>query len=70
MGMKILGLTALLTLGYGLWADAAAAKQPPDFKANSCRAVTEKAEREESIPRHLLTAISLAETGRWSEKKQ
>ena len=70
MGMKILGLTALLALGYGLWTGAAAAKQTPDLKPNSCRTVTEKAEREQGIPRHLLTAISLAETGRWSTEKQ
>ena len=70
MGMKILGLTAILTFGYGLWTGAAAAKQTPDFKANSCRTVTEKAEREQGIPRHLLTAISLAETGRWSTEMQ
>lgn len=70
MRVKTLGFTALLTLGAGLWTGGAAAKQTPDFKENSCRIVTEKAEREEGIPRHLLTAISLAETGRWSEQKQ
>ncbi len=70
MGMKLLGLTALMALGAGLWTAGAAAKQNPDFKPNSCRTFTEKAEREQGIPRHLLTAISLAETGRWSEEKK
>ena len=70
MRVKTLGFTALLTLGAGLWAGGAEAKQTPDFKANSCRTFTEKAEREQGIPQHLLTAISLAETGRWSEEKQ
>ena len=70
MRVKTLGFAALLTLGAGLWIGGAAAKQTPDFKANSCRTFTEKAEREQGIPRHLLTAISLAETGRWSEEKQ
>ena len=70
MRVKTLGFAALLTLGAGLWIGGAAAKQTADFKANSCRTFTEKAEREQGIPRHLLTAISLAETGRWSEEKQ
>ncbi|NQV55566.1 MAG: transglycosylase SLT domain-containing protein [Rhodospirillales bacterium] len=45
------------------------AKQVIDYKKNSCHAATEQVERAESIPRHLLTAISLAETGRWSKER-
>jgi hypothetical protein len=70
MRIKTLGITALLSLAASLSAASAEAKQAPDFKENSCRTFTEKAEREQGIPRHLLTAISLAETGRWSEEKQ
>jgi hypothetical protein len=65
-----LSLWALLSVAAGLLPQEAEATQTPDVKANSCRTITEKAEREQGIPRHLLTAISLAETGRWSEQKQ
>ena len=57
---------AILGLGFG----PANAKQVIDFQRNTCHSATRAEERAKGIPRHLLTAISLAETGRWNKQKR
>ncbi|MEH6547953.1 MAG: hypothetical protein V7701_16060, partial [Sneathiella sp.] len=37
---------------------------------DTCRSAVEKAEEENRLPKRLLTAISLTETGRWHAKRQ
>jgi hypothetical protein len=62
------GLAALLAaLGGIFWADPAGAEKSPRYQGDICRTHTQRQERLKQIPRHLLTAISLAETGRWNE---
>lgn len=46
------------------------ARQLVDFNANICHSASRALERANSIPTDLLTAISLAETGRWNPKKK
>ncbi|MSO92617.1 MAG: lytic transglycosylase domain-containing protein [Rhodospirillales bacterium] len=62
---------------WGLWAAAllatwggdalGAPTQVTESPWSLCRKETSKLERSEGIPMHLLTAISLAESGRWDE---
>ena len=64
----------------GLWFLAAALAGPLPASANIaqalekqgdfCAQATSRTERVEGVPSHLLRAISLAETGRWDEKRQ
>lgn len=56
----------ILSLGIG----PVDARQVVDFKRNTCHSATLAAERAKGIPRHLLTAISLAETGRWNPQRR
>ncbi len=44
--------------------------QPIDKNWNICSGAVQAAERAAAIPRHLLTAISQAESGRWNGEKQ
>ena len=44
--------------------------QPIDKNWNICSGAVQAAERAAAIPRHLLTAISHAESGRWNGEKQ
>jgi len=65
------GIVRLLILCVAAWAAAAPtpARANPaqhlDNAGNLCAAETTDMERRAGIPRHLLTAISLAESGRW-----
>ena len=64
----------------GVWFLAAALAGPLPARANAsqgigkqgdiCAQATSRAERAEGVPSHLLRAISLAETGRWDDKRQ
>jgi len=45
-----------------------AAVQTLQIANDLCASATKKAEQEAKIPRHLLTAISLGESGRWDER--
>ena len=49
------------------WANVS---QAIEKQANLCAQATSLAERAEGVPGHLLRAISLAETGRWDEKRR
>ena len=49
------------------WANAA---QVLGKQGDRCAQATSRAEHAEGVPSHLLRAISLAETGRWDEKRQ
>ena len=69
MGLKIFGFAAVLAFGTGIAATNSLAKQVIEIKQKTCRIFTEKVEREQGIPRHLLAAISLVETGRYSREK-
>src|SRR5688572_234084 len=65
--MRLWGLwTAALLVAWS--ADALGAPaQVVENPWTLCRKETAKQERSEAIPAHLLTAISLAESGRWDE---
>lgn len=65
---SLAGLAAVLaTLGGMFWTDPAGAEKSQRYQADICRTHTLRQERLKQIPRHLLSAISLAETGRWNE---
>ncbi len=51
-------------------ATPAHALQPIDNAWNLCAAHTQAQERQLGIPRHLLTAISLAESGKWDKSRR
>ncbi len=57
---------ALLAAGPAL----AASAQPLDNTRTLCAGQTARVERLDGIPRHLLTAISVAESGRWDAARQ
>lgn len=57
-----LGLVALSAPGFSA--------KTPDFKPDMCRNHTRAQERTHQIPRQLLRAISLTETGRWNAARQ
>ncbi len=48
----------------------AASAQPFDNTRKICAEQTARLERLDGIPRHLLSAISMAESGRWDEARQ
>ena len=64
--LGLAGLAATLLLGVPV--EPRAAVQTLQIANDLCAAATKKAEQEAKIPRHLLTAISLAESGRWDER--
>ena len=68
MGVKLglAGLAAALLVGVP--DQAGAALQTLPIANELCSKATKTAEQEAKIPRHLLTAISLAESGRWDER--
>jgi hypothetical protein len=67
MGVKLAwaGLAAALLLGS---AEPARAAQTLQMANDLCGTATKQAEQEAKLPRHLLTAISLAESGRWDQR--
>ena len=64
--LRIVAATLPLVLATPL-AAAAAPAQPIDQTREICLRETRAAERAMGIPQHLLSAIALAETGRWDE---
>ena len=54
------------SLAAGPWSASAAPAQAFDKSWNLCAAQTAGRERSEHVPTHLLTAVSLAESGRWN----
>ncbi len=61
-------LAASAAFGVLVSADPAGAAKSQRYQGDICRTHTQRQERLRQIPRHLLGAISLAETGRWNEK--
>jgi len=66
--LTAMGIAALLLAGSGQ--AAAAAGQAFDKTYEICARQVARTERAEGIPRHLLGAIALAESGRWDEARQ
>jgi hypothetical protein len=60
----LLGLAAVLWPGWAVGAPSL------ESQGKFCAQATARFERAEGIPVHLLTAISLAETGRWDEDRR
>ena len=60
----------LLFVGTLLWQSSASAEKMPIYQDDSCRRQTSLHERTQQLPNHLLTAISLAETGRWDADRR
>lgn len=60
---------ALTALGIAVTAHAAPS-QDLDFHKGTCESAAHHMEQVEDIPTHLLTAISLAETGRWDKEEE
>jgi hypothetical protein len=65
-----IGLWFLATALAGPSTAWANATQAFEKQRNLCAQATSRTERVEGVPSHLLGAISLAETGRWNEKRQ
>ena len=63
-----MGIAAAALFGAG--PAPAASAQPFDDTRKFCAEQTARLERLEGIPRHLLRAISVAESGRWDEARQ
>ena len=72
--MKYQFLKACLLIAWSLLSGTEAASamttQAIENTGNLCAAQTVRAEREKGIPRHLLTAISLAESGFWNAARR
>jgi len=64
--IRLLLLCVAATAGPGTVPARAAPAEGVDNAQTICAAETAAMERQTGIPRHLLTAISLAESGRWS----
>ncbi|MDP6174944.1 MAG: transglycosylase SLT domain-containing protein [Rhodospirillales bacterium] len=65
---SLAGLTSVLgAIGLFGLADPAQAAKGVQYQGDICKTHTQRRERLKQIPRHLLGAISLAETGRWNE---
>ena len=64
---KFVAIIGLVTLA---WHAPSHARQPIEKTQNICAEAVRKAERKNAIPTHLLSAISLAESGRWNAEKQ
>jgi len=65
------GLTLLLVAGFGsLGSMAARADAAYDAADNLCYDQTSLQEQTSDVPLHILTAISLVESGRWDERRQ
>lgn len=64
---KFVAIIGLVTLA---WLAPSHARQPIEKTQNICAEAVRKAERKNAIPTHLLSAISLAESGRWNAEKQ
>ena len=63
-----MGIAAAALFGAG--PALAASAQPFDNTRKLCAEQTARLERLDGIPRHLLSAISVAESGRWDEARQ
>lgn len=66
-------LLILATLTAALWGPQTSLAQPVQAIGNAsvlCDSQAARVEQAEAIPRHLLKAISLAETGRWDGQRQ
>ncbi len=61
-------LAAALFLGFGR--ALAAPGQPIEIEGNPCAEAAARMERVQGLPRHLLNAISLAESGRWDAARR
>ena len=68
--MKLMATGLLTSSLFSAGSNQANAKQPIDFRSNSCHTATRNHERAGAIPNHLLTSIALAETGRWNAEKK
>ncbi|MBT3908625.1 MAG: transglycosylase SLT domain-containing protein, partial [Rhodospirillaceae bacterium] len=64
---KFVAIIGLVTLA---WLAPSHARQLIEKTQNICAEAVRKAERKNAIPTHLLSAISLAESGRWNAEKQ
>ena len=66
----ILMIFTAFSLSAGLSAASANSTQAFDNAWNLCEAETSRAERRTGVPKHLLKAISLAESGRWDATRR
>ncbi len=71
MTLKFSILTTVTAIALsGLFSPPANATQHADFNDNICRKHTNQQERLHRIPKNLLTAVSIAESGHWNKDKK
>lgn len=68
--VRLLCAAIVAFCGFAALPVLAAQSVPPKAAADACAAATARAEKAHGIPKHLLTAISHAESGRWSTERE